>query len=127
LLEHAVRILQNIVVPKTENAKTALSQISIAPLITFAFQVLTAVSFDNQFLSEAHEIYDPRAERNLATKLDVRELARSKQFPKLLLRVSRVTPQLPRIVAPSAWNAILRHLPLTRRASRATLSHEGRG
>jgi hypothetical protein len=52
LLEHAVCIRKDVVVPETQDTETAFPQIGIADLITSAVGVLAAVRFDDEHLFE---------------------------------------------------------------------------
>jgi hypothetical protein len=52
LLEHTVRILKDVVVPKTQGAETAFPQVGIANLIACALGVLAAIRFNDEHLFE---------------------------------------------------------------------------
>jgi hypothetical protein len=87
--EHAVRVGKNVVVPKSQNAKTSISQVGVARYVSLALRVLSAVRFDDKFAFKIDEIDDPRTERNLTPKFRARELPRSQKPPQLLLGVCR--------------------------------------
>jgi len=52
LLEHAVRIPKDVVVPETQDAKAAASQVSIANLIAYILSMLTAICLNDEHLFE---------------------------------------------------------------------------
>jgi hypothetical protein len=52
LLEHAICILEDVVIPETQNAETAASQVGIAYLVACAIDVLTTVCFNDEHLFE---------------------------------------------------------------------------
>ena len=68
-LKNTIRISHHIVVPKAQDAKSAVCQIEITPLVIFTFRVLAAICLDNQTLLKRNKIHDPGSDRNLATKL----------------------------------------------------------
>jgi hypothetical protein len=59
--QDAVHICQNVVVPKTHNAKLMCLQPSVTHHIAFAVSMLSAVNFYDQTLFAAHEIDDIRS------------------------------------------------------------------
>jgi len=48
LLEHSFRIPKDIVVPETQDAKTAIPQVGVTSLIVCTIDMLTAVRFNNE-------------------------------------------------------------------------------
>jgi hypothetical protein len=48
LFEYSFRIFEDIVVPETQNAKTAISQVGVTSLIVCTIGMLTAVRFNNE-------------------------------------------------------------------------------
>lgn len=61
LLQYAIRIFKNVVVPEAENAEAASLQILVAHLISFVLGVLASIRFDDEHMLEGDEIDDPRS------------------------------------------------------------------
>lgn len=117
----------NVVVPEAQNEKAAALQIGVAHLIAFAFRMLTSIRFNDQPLRERNEVDDPGSDRDLPAEFDGVQLPRAQEPPKLLLGIGESMAKTLRLTSFEWAHAILRHLPLTRRAARATLSHGGGG
>ena len=67
-----VEITQHIVVPEPHDTVSSIFDPPRPPCITFPFDrlaVLRAVQFDRKAMIMAYEVYDERAERNLAAEL----------------------------------------------------------
>jgi hypothetical protein len=88
-------VLNDIVVPKSENRKTLRAQPCIALSIVFAiFRMLSAIKLDNQSSFQANEIDNIATKGLLPAKLKSVNLPAAKLLPKQSLGVGRVPPQL---------------------------------
>jgi hypothetical protein len=94
-LQHAVKILQNIVIPKPQHTVTLLRQF-IAALLIFGYLlgVLSAIEFDHQLACRTGKIGDATTDRVLATKFPRRK-ALAQSAPENLFDIGRVASQLP--------------------------------
>lgn len=86
-LKHAIRVLEDVVIPKPDDPKTTSRQIGVAVRIHRTFTVLTAVSLNDKPLLERGEIDNPCTDRDLAAKFDLHQLSGAEERPKLLLRL----------------------------------------
>jgi hypothetical protein len=123
--------LQDIVIPISHHAETFVRQRLVSHHVVRRFRVLASIDLDDKPSLETDEVQDVVLERDLAAKFELRETTVAQQSPHRGLRICRLTPHSPgeRAEALCDWSMMrfLRHEPLTRRASRATLSHKGRG
>jgi hypothetical protein len=88
--------------------------------------MLSTVSFNNESFFKRHKINDPWTDRHLSTKLQAGKLAAPQQLPEHKFRIGQIATEAKRLLPFHFGHAMLQHSsPLTRRASRATLSHEG--
>jgi len=74
VLENAVRIQDNVVVPEAQNLKASALQVGIACAVAYTSCVLAAVSFHNEHVFESDEINDPCSDRHLSPKFRANEL-----------------------------------------------------
>jgi hypothetical protein len=74
-LKHAIRVLEDVVIPKPDDPKTTSRQIGVAVRIHRTFTVLAAVSFNHQPLLKCNKVDDPRTDRHLPAEF------RSGQLP----------------------------------------------
>jgi len=77
LLEHSVRISQNVIVPEPQDPKPALLQISITCLISLILGVLASICFDDKHVFETDEINDPGPDGNLSVEFRIYKLPRT--------------------------------------------------
>ena len=82
-LKNAVRVLRNVVVPETQNAKAAPFQINIARLIVSTFRVLAPICLNDKHVLERYEIGDPGTDRDLTAEFYVFQLSGAKLPPEL--------------------------------------------
>jgi hypothetical protein len=93
--------------------------------------VLATIDLNYDAPFEADEIKNKGLKGDLSAKFEKRQSPVAEQSPHGRFGVGRFTPHVFREIADAlggwsmAWR--LRHEPLTRRATRATLSHRGRG
>ncbi len=55
-LRDALKIIQNIIIPETQDAKALIRQILVAPFILRIFCMLTTIGFDNQAMLKTDKI-----------------------------------------------------------------------
>jgi len=88
---HAFRPRKNVIVPISNGSKAARHKVSVAPDVSPTFVMLSAIGVDDKPTFERYEICNPRTDRHLPAKLDIREASGSEESPKLLLSVRRAT------------------------------------
>jgi hypothetical protein len=115
-LKHSICISKNVIVPETQNAKSAASQVGITNLIGCIVGVLTSVRFNNKHLFERNEVNDPGADGDLSAEFRIRELPRTKRLPKLGFSVRRCVTKMTRAASFEFVDSIFGHFPLTRLA-----------
>jgi hypothetical protein len=94
-VEYALNVLQNVVIPETDDVIPALFQRSRTLRIRPAsFAVLASIDFDDQFSFERHKVDDISREWNLPFEFDADELARAKSRPQETLGVCRILAEL---------------------------------
>ena len=76
-----VGIPEYIVVPETQDAKSAARQFFVTDAIVFVFGMLTAIDLDNQSCLETSEVSDVSADWYLPTELESIETAVAKARP----------------------------------------------
>jgi len=76
-LEHSVCISKDVIVPETQNAKSATPQIGITNLVACIVGVLASIRFDDKPVFETDEINDPRSNGNLSAEFRIGELSRT--------------------------------------------------
>ena len=64
-------------------------------LLLFAFVMLAAVGFNNQFSFKAYKVHDEWTDRLLPSELQAFKPLAAKSFPQLPLRVGHPLPQPP--------------------------------
>ena len=89
--EYALDILENLIVPKSQNSKAFATE----PGSSFSVGVdpqrmLAAVDFDDEFCLETNEIGDKGSDRGLAAKMMTVDLPASQMGPKALFRVGHL-------------------------------------
>ena len=73
--EDAVDILEDIIIPETQDPVTLFRQVGGALRVIIGLvQVLASIKLDDQFLARGAEIDDERSNRMLAPELDAFEL-----------------------------------------------------
>jgi hypothetical protein len=69
-LQYTVEIIENLIIPKSDDTITVTRECGITPIVGFLLlSMLAAIEFDNQFASGAGEIGDKLPDRMLAPKL----------------------------------------------------------
>jgi len=81
-LEHCVRPLQDVVVPKPQNAVPLGLEPLIAASVSRIPGVLTSIELDHQLVLKADKVRDVRANRLLSAELHAGEVATSQPSPK---------------------------------------------
>jgi hypothetical protein len=112
--QHTFAICQNVIVPKWQNSITLVREMSVAPIISLALQMLSAVNFDDEISVAAHEVDNKGADCFLTDEFESSQTAVAQREPELAFGVGLLTAQ-------SAFDTHLpairpAHLPLTRRA-----------
>jgi hypothetical protein len=115
-LKHSIQILKHFVVPEAQYPEAIRREPLISANITRRACMLAAIDLDHEFGFIAGEVSYEWTDWDLPTEFRSRESAITQGKPELPLGIAHRTTQYP-----SARS------PLTRRASRATLSHKGRG
>jgi hypothetical protein len=94
--QHTLEVLQNIAVPKAQNAiATRLKPSRARLIVSDPVVVLAAVDLDQQAMRQTGEIDDVWADRNLAPKTAAADLTVSQLPPELALGVRQVPSKLP--------------------------------
>jgi hypothetical protein len=89
--EHAVEILDDIVVPEAQDAESRLLQQARAtPIFLGSRRVLATVQLDDELLLMANEIGCEAEDRFLSTELRVVELAIAQAAPQQFLNVGGI-------------------------------------
>jgi hypothetical protein len=86
---HALFVLQNVIVPEAQDAKTLPLEIGIAATIVRVFAVLATIDFDDQSLSQTYEIDDVMIDRQVSFELISGKTLRSQDLPQASFRGSR--------------------------------------
>jgi hypothetical protein len=81
------RILQDIIVPITQDSVARILEPLIALQVLGAVRMLPAIDLHDESLLVANEIDDVGADRSLPPKFDSIQLSRSQQTPEFLLGV----------------------------------------
>jgi hypothetical protein len=93
--EHALNIIQNVVIPETDDVIPALFQRSRSLCVQpGSFVVLATVNLDHQFSFGRHKVDDISCKRNLPPEFNATELTRAKSRPKETLGISRTPAEL---------------------------------
>jgi hypothetical protein len=88
--EHALNIIQHVVVPEANDVIPALFQHSRPLGIQLSsFAMLATIELDDQFSFERNEVDDISSERDLSFEFDATKLARAKSGPQKLFGLSR--------------------------------------
>src|SRR3954451_8664624 len=80
--QHALFILEDVLVPEAQHAKALRIQISIAFRVIFILGMLSAVSLDDQPTLRAHEIGNVAIDRQLALEFVAGKSLRTENLPK---------------------------------------------
>jgi len=92
--DHAIRILQDVVIPEPHDAKILRLQPSGAHRVTHrSLTMLTTIDFDNQASTEAGKIGDIRSERDLSPKTMTVDLLASQPRPQTHFRIRLIATQ----------------------------------
>jgi hypothetical protein len=124
-LQHAIRVLQDVIVPESENNQTLFTEKAGPDFVTRELiGMLTAVELNHQSSLPAEEVADVRAYWHLAAELEPAQLSRAQTAPQPALSIGRVIPQL--LSAFGRALAKLRHACRDCPATRAPASEAGR-
>ena len=69
-LRHALFIVENLVVPESQNPEALRAQIGIASMVARAFRVLPTIRLDDQPFTYAGEVDDIMIDHELAFELE---------------------------------------------------------
>jgi hypothetical protein len=86
-------ILQDFIVPETEDTVAVLREPSIAHGIAAVFGMLAAIDLDHQPLLSTNKIDDTRPDRLLTHEFESSKRSSTKVTPKLLFNWRRISPQ----------------------------------
>ena len=76
LFHHYINVIQNFVIPESQNPESRSLQIPGAHCVRFnAISMLPTIDFDNEHLLKTYEVKNGRIKRVLATKLDSQLIA----------------------------------------------------
>lgn len=79
----ALDIAEDIIVPKSKDAISVHSQISIADIISLRVRVLAAIYLDDELLLTANEVAKVGSDRRLPHKFAAVDLPGTEMLPKL--------------------------------------------
>jgi hypothetical protein len=97
MLHGPICILERVVVPDSDDAKTLGFEPSRALSIMRCYdRMLAAIDLDDQLPFEADEIYDVSPNRSLPPELQSLELSKAKAGPETALCVCQLLPELSR-------------------------------
>ena len=85
---------QHIIIPKTQNHKSQLSELFIPHAIRGIVGVLPAIDFQHKLPSHACEVYDVWSDRDLPLEFDAAEPMRTQPIPKSAFGIGHVGSQL---------------------------------
>jgi hypothetical protein len=88
--QHSLGILENIVVPESQDAESMIDKPPISCGIGNGSRVLPTINLDNEAHIEANEVCDIWTNRYLATKLYSAQPSIPQCEPKLSLRISHI-------------------------------------
>jgi hypothetical protein len=71
-IEHANWIVEDVIVPETQNSEGLRSKKCVPPEVAFAFDVLRSIGFDNQSALQANEISDVGIDDHLTPEFEHR-------------------------------------------------------
>jgi hypothetical protein len=100
-LQDAFCVLQDLVVPKSQNSKSSLFKIPGALGVQktlILVSVTTAINLDNQHRLTATEIHDVRTDRTLSPKLRILQTASTQVLPETKFGGRRPTAQVSRMI-----------------------------
>ena len=82
--QNTLFIVENVIVPETENPEALARQVIITPLITRIFGMLTAVRFDDQSACEACEVGYIVIDRQLPFEFIARQPFAAQDLPQAM-------------------------------------------
>lgn len=92
--KHRIKLLQDLVVPKTQDAVAARIQKFSARVVTFSHRpMLPTVNFNHKFFLDTDEIYDIGRNGILTPELVSAQLARPQAVPKFPFNVGLIFAQ----------------------------------
>src|SRR5205823_3698454 len=94
LFNNAVRVRQNVVVPKPQYAPAFLFEVGSTPAVGLAIRMLAAISLDDQTMLGASEIDDESADRILPAEPIPLQTAVAQRRPEPPLGVCGGSPQV---------------------------------
>jgi len=125
--QHTLRILENLVVPKSQRAKAARRQNPGTVVVkSRSISVLAAIDFDHESCFEANKINHEARDRKLSAKLGAKQAAPAKMFPQGSFGIRQGQAQLsctlnilPHLHAPPSPAPSARPLPPAGEAKKA--------
>ena len=97
--QHALFIVENVVVPESKDAEPLRAQISITASVAGTFGMMTPVSFDDEPVLQAHKIDNVMVDRHLALELERRETLCAEDLPQPMFGLGRRAAHLFRTFA----------------------------
>jgi hypothetical protein len=88
--QHTLDVTQHIVVPEPLHEEIVRSQPAISLLVVLRLRMLAAIDFDDETSTEANEVTDERAERNLPSEFEVNEAPITQSEPQLALGIGHL-------------------------------------
>ena len=85
--QHALFIVENVVVPESKDAEPLRAQISITASVAGTFGMMTPVSFDDEPVLQAHKIDNVMVDRQLSLELEASQPLRAQNLPEPMLRL----------------------------------------
>ena len=85
--QHALFIVENVVVPESKDAERLRAQISITASVAGTFGMMTPVSFDDEPVLQAHKIDNVMVDRQLSLELEASQPLRAQNLPEPMLRL----------------------------------------
>jgi hypothetical protein len=92
-VHYSIDVLQNFIVPKSEDDEFLITKPTITLLVIISpFSVLSSVNFNDQSFLQAHKIDDVSSEWLLSAKFATGNLPEPKLLPEQLLSVGWIFP-----------------------------------
>ena len=131
VFENALRTLEHVVIPITENTEAFCPKERVPDGIPLRRRVLTSVDFNDDFRLETRKVQYEVPEGHLPPKLEPDKTPIAQHVPHCSFGIGRFMAHMSRKSAncldDRTMMRVIRHGPLTRLPALATLSHKGRG
>jgi hypothetical protein len=112
-LQHAIEIIENLVVPKSDDAIAMRRKLGTAPLVCrHLLAMLAAIEFDHQLARGTGKVGDASADRMLTTKLPWRK-ALAQATPQHSFDIRGISAEAPRDLCSRSHRHRCPHLILT--------------